>query len=123
MHEQWSIVIIGEAAGIAQWNSVTAQQTEQSEAHHKGKGLSSIYHRLSLSLVHFRLWIPGACCRQRSSTRHSRSEGRGEVHPALGSTHSLPMMTHGSSVAQHITSYKKSEQKKISLNNYTHCMI
>ena len=115
MHEQWSIVIIGEAAGIAQWNSVTAQQTKQSEAHHKGKEGPLVYlsQAVTLSLAHFRLWILGVCCRQRSSTRHSRSEGRGEVHPALGSTHSLPMMTRGSSVAQLITSYKISEQKQI----------
>ena len=36
-------VIIGEAAGIAQWNSVTAQQTKQPEAHHKGKEGPLVY--------------------------------------------------------------------------------
>ena len=114
-------VVTGEAAGITQWHCVTAQQEKQPQAHHKGKSTlfsclrlflcHKLYHPvlLSLSLVHFRLWILVVCCQQRSSTRHSRSEVKGEVHRALGSTRSLPTMTHGSSVAQPINNYRTSQ--------------
>lgn len=64
---------------------------------------------VSSLLVHFRQWILVVYCQQRSFTRHLRSEEKGEVHLVLVSTRSLLMMIHGSSVAQPIINYKKSE--------------